>query len=146
MLPQVKQRPSEAHQFLKGEANRKVKSCALNSGFSFGLMFVVAFTLCLFILRAWFFLKRWFSKDADLVQPYLPLTSGQLRKLFQNRHPHSWRRPKSKLSAALRMSEAGPGCEWNHQPLPLEFAVQLALLGVLHKQLKLDLVGVKVKE
>lgn len=44
------------------------------------------------------------------------------------------------------MCEAGPGCEWNHQPLPLELPVQLALLEVLHKQFKLDLVGVKVKK
>lgn len=44
------------------------------------------------------------------------------------------------------MSEAGPGCEWNHQPLPLGFQVQLALLEVLHKQFTLDLVGVKVKK
>lgn len=52
---------------------------------------------------------------------------------------------KIQLSAALQMGEAGPGCEWNHQPLPLGFPVQLALLEVLHKQFTLDLVGVKVK-
>jgi len=44
------------------------------------------------------------------------------------------------------MSEAGPGCEWNHQLLPFEFPVPLALLEVLHKQFKVDLVGVKVKK